>query len=135
MTYARRMLEAHPRTPALPAGPLIDCIEACVACSQSCTACADGCLGEAEVESLVRCVRTCLDCSDVCATTGRVLSRQTDFEAEVARAVLEACARVCRTCGDECERHAAHHEHCRVCAEACRRCEGACVDAISALAA
>ena len=34
----------------------------------------------------------------------------------------------CRACGDECEKHAAHHEHCRLCAEVCRRCEQACRD-------
>jgi hypothetical protein len=29
-------------------------------------------------------------------------------------------------CGAECQRHAAHHEHHRICAEACHRCEAAC---------
>jgi hypothetical protein len=46
---------------------------------------------------------------------------------------VEACLEACRTCGEECERHADHHDHCRVCAEACRRCEQACEDALSAL--
>ncbi len=36
--------------------------------------------------------------------------------------------------GDECEKHAQMHEHCRVCAEACRRCESACADLFAALA-
>jgi hypothetical protein len=31
----------------------------------------------------------------------------------------------CKNCGDECERHAAMHEHCRVCEEACGRGERA----------
>jgi hypothetical protein len=44
----------------------------------------------------------------------------------VTRPLLEACAAICKTCGDECERHARMHEHCRVCAEVCRRCELAC---------
>jgi hypothetical protein len=135
MTYAKQMLEAHPRGAAVQTGPLIECIEACLDCAQSCTACADACLGEADVHSLVHCIRTCLDCADICATTERVLSRQTEFEADVARGVLQACAQACRTCGAECERHAAHHQHCRVCAEACLRCEGACTSALSALAA
>jgi hypothetical protein len=38
-------------------------------------------------------------------------------------------------CGDECERHAQHHEHCRICEEVCRVCERACNDALTALAA
>jgi hypothetical protein len=135
MTYAKQMLDAHPREAAIQPGRLIECIEACLDCTQSCTACADACLGEADVAPLVRCIGRCLDCSDVCATTTRVLSRQTEFEAEVARAVLQACVQASRASGDECERHAEHHEHCRVCAEACRRCEGACTGALSAVAA
>jgi hypothetical protein len=34
---------------------------------------------------------------------------------------LEACVAICKSCGDECERHARHHEHCRVCEQACRQ--------------
>jgi hypothetical protein len=45
------------------------------------------------------------------------------------RQLLEVCAAACRTCAEECERHAGHHEHCRICAEACRRCERACAEA------
>jgi hypothetical protein len=40
---------------------------------------------------------------------------------------------VCRACGDECEQHAAMHEHCQVCAEACRHCQQACEELINAL--
>ena len=75
---------------------------------------------------LRRCIRLDLDCADVCEVTGRVLSRQTEYDAELTRAVLEACASACRRCGAECESHAGMHEHCRICAEACRRCEEAC---------
>jgi hypothetical protein len=135
LTDAKQMLEAQPRGAAVQPGPLIECIEACLDCAQSCTACADACLGEADVHSLVHCVRTCLDCADICATTERILSRQTEFEAGVARGVLQACAQTCRSCRAECERHAAHHQHCRICADACLRCEGACTSALSALAA
>jgi hypothetical protein len=39
---------------------------------------------------------------------------------------LGVCATACQRCGTECQKHAHHHEHCRVCAEACRRCETAC---------
>ena len=35
----------------------------------------------------------------------------------------------CRLCAEECERHAAKMQHCRICGEACRRCERACQDA------
>lgn len=48
-----------------------------------------------------------------------------------------ACAATCTICADaclaECERHAHHHEHCRLSAEECRRCERACDDLLAAL--
>ena len=62
--------------------------------------------------------------------TGRVLSRHTGYDANLTRAIVQACATACR---DECERHAAMHEDCRVCAEACRRCEQACQQLLAAL--
>jgi hypothetical protein len=135
MTHAQRMLETHPRTVQFEAGALIACIEACFDCAQSCTACADACIGEPDVEELLRCITLCQNCSDVCVATGRVLSRQTEFVSEVARSILTACLEACRMSGEECERHAPHHEHCRVCREVCRLCEQACEDALSALPA
>jgi hypothetical protein len=126
MSTIREMLETHPRDAQVDRTALAECIEACYACAQSCTACADACLGEADVQDLVRCIRTNLDCFDVCVSTGNVVSRQTETEAAHVRAQLEACAVACRVCAEECESHAGHHEHCRVCAEACRRCEKAC---------
>ncbi|GAA4918448.1 uncharacterized protein DUF326 [Stackebrandtia albiflava] len=112
---------------------LAACIEACRDCAQACTACADACLSEDDVAALRKCVRTNLDCADVCATTGAVLSRHTEYDAALTRAVLEACVVACRSCGDECARHADAMDHCRVCAEACRRCEEACRELIAAL--
>jgi hypothetical protein len=48
---------------------------------------------------------------------------------------VRACAQACEASGAECDRHARHHEHCRICAEACRRCRSACEEVLSALAA
>src|SRR5512133_992330 len=112
MTHAQQMLETHPRTIQVGASALIACIDACFDCAQSCTACADACLGEPDVQMQLRCITTCENCGDVCIATGRVLSRQTEFVPEVARRVVEACLEACRTCGEERERHAHHHEHC-----------------------
>ena len=80
---------------------------------------------------MVRCIRLNLDCADACDATGRILTRQTAADVGVLRAVIQACAAACRAGGDECERHAEHHEHCRVCAGACRRCEQACNDLLA----
>ena len=119
----------------MPPDALVTCIDACLDCAQSCTACADACLGEDDVAMQIRCITSCQDCADICIATGRVVTRQTEFQPALARAQIEACAQACRICREECERHAGHHEHCRVCAEACGRCEGACEDALSALPA
>lgn len=135
MSKVRQMLDTHPRGSAVDRGALASCIEACYECAQCCTACADSCLGEEQVQRLVRCIRLNLDCFDACVTAGNMLSRQTEPQWEHIRAQLEACAAACRTCGDECEAHAHHHEHCRVCAEACRRCEEACRRLLQAIAA
>lgn len=131
MTHVSQMLETNPTALALDRETLARCIEECFACAQTCTACADACLGEDQVAELRACIRLDLDCADVCVATGRVLTRQTAFDAELARSVLEACADACRRCGAECERHAEHHDHCRVCAEACRRCAEACDDLLA----
>jgi hypothetical protein len=124
---ARRMLDTYPRDFNVDQELLVRCIEGCYDGAQACTQCADDCLGEQDVQQLVKCIRLNLDCAEVCAATGRVVSRQTEYDANVTRAVLEACIAACRSCGDECERHGEHGmEHCKVCAEACRGCAEAC---------
>jgi hypothetical protein len=127
------MMDSSPAEIAIDQELLAECIQACVDCAQTCTACADACLGEESVAELTRCISTDLDCADVCDATGRVMSRLAGRDADLTRAVLRACAQACRSCGDECARHAEMHEHCRLCAEACRRCEDACNKLLAAL--
>jgi Domain of Unknown Function (DUF326) len=55
------------------------------------------------------------------------------WDSRVLRPLLEACTAICRSCGEECERHAPMHAHCRVCAEACRRCEQACGEVLKVM--
>jgi Domain of Unknown Function (DUF326) len=133
MSYARQMLDTYPRDFNLDAGLLATAIDALSDCAQACTACADDCLSEQTVAELTKCIRLDLDCADVCTATLRVASRQTEYDANLTRPLLQACAAACRSCGDECERHAEMHEHCRVCAEACRRCEQACQELLAAM--
>ena len=133
MIHVQQMVQTNPNQAAVDESTLVGCIKACFDCAQSCTACADACIGEGDLQMLARCIRLCLDCSEVCEATGKILSRQTAFDAGMARAALEACARACQICGDECEQHANLHEHCRVCAETCRRYEQACNNVLSAL--
>jgi hypothetical protein len=120
------MLQSYPQTITLDRDKLASTIDALIACSQACTACADACLSEGMVAELTKCIRTNMDCADICATTARVLSRHTGYDANISRTLVDACATACKSCGDECSAHAEHHEHCRICAEACRACEQAC---------
>lgn len=120
------MLETGPTSTNVDHALLARMIDTIVECSQACIACADACLDEDGVAGLRTCIRTNLDCADICAATARVLWRQTGYDANVGRALLEACVAACAACLDECVRHASMHQHCRVCAEACRACEAAC---------
>jgi hypothetical protein len=133
MSYAKRLLDTYPRDINLDADLLAGAIDALSDCAQACIADADDDLSEQNIAEMVKCIGLCLDCADVCAATLRVVSRQTEYDANVTRPLLEACVAACRSCGDECERHAQMHEHCRVCAEACRRCEHACRQLVAAI--
>jgi hypothetical protein len=126
MSYARQMLDSYQSTLGVDVALLAAAIDAINDCAQACIADTDADLGEQDVTEMIRCIRLCLNCADVCAGTGGVISRPAEYDAEVVRPLLQACVAICKSCGDECERHAHMHEHCRVCAEACRRCEQVC---------
>ena len=132
-TTTASMLDTYPQYINLDRQQLAAAIDTLNACSQTCTACADACLSESMVAELTKCIRTNLDCADICATTARVLSRHTGYDATISRSLLETCAAACRACSGECEAHAAMHEHCRICADACRACEQACNDLLAAM--
>lgn len=133
MSYARQMLYTYPGTWEVSADVLAAATDALADCAQACTADTDADLSEQNLAEMVTCIRLCLNCTDVCNATLGVASRQASYDAGVVKPLLEACVAICKSCGDECQRHAQHHAHCRVCAEACRRCEQACRDLLAAL--
>jgi hypothetical protein len=114
VTKAKEMLDTYPRSFNVDAG--------------------DSCLSEQDVSPLAKCIRVNLDCADICTATSRVASRQTEYDAGVTRAQLEACAVACESCGVECQRHDHHMAHCKVCAESCQRCGQACRELLAAMA-
>ena len=130
----REMLESHPQAPVGDRDAIASCVEACAYCATACVICADADLGEPDAADMVRCIRLDLDCADACVAAGRIAARQTETDVAVLRAALVASSSACRVCADECERHADHHEHCRLCAQACRRCEEACDAVLATLA-
>ena len=119
MSYAGQLLGTYPRTVDIDADLLAATIDALGDCAQACIADTDADLTEPNLADMVKCIRLCLDCTDVCAATAGVISRLAEYVPTATKPLLEACAAVCQSCGDECERHAPHMEHCRVCAEAC----------------
>lgn len=131
--HVKEMLDTHPWPGHVDRDALARCIEECFSCAATCTSCADACLSEEMVAELRKCIRLNLDCADICDVTGRVLTRQTEYDAPTSKAQLEACREGCRTCAEECERHAEMHDHCRICAETCRRCEQACDALLAAM--
>ena len=133
MSYARQLLDTYPTGFPVDDDLLAATIDALSDCAQACTADVDADLSEQDLTDMVLCIRLCLECADICTATVAVISRPALYDADVIRPLLEACAASCKSCGDECERHAPMHRHCRVCAEACRRCEQACRDLLAAL--
>jgi hypothetical protein len=132
MTF-QEVIEAHPQPTGLDRDALLRCIAECLDSAASCTGCADADLAEPDVKDMVRCIRLCLDCADTCEVTGRIVIRQTAPDLSLIRAMVEACSVACFACAAECDRHAGHHEHCRLCAEACRRCKNACDDLLATI--
>ena len=128
--HTREIIAAHPDVRGIVNEALIAAIDEMYACAQTCTSCADGCLAEQMVTELRQCIRLNLDCADVCAATATLAIRRTGSDEEVVRRMLSACITACRLCGEECQRHATQHEHCRICADACRKCEAACQRAL-----
>jgi hypothetical protein len=132
MSYAKQMLETY-RALVIDASVLAAAIDALNDCAQACDADADADLGDDDIASMITCLRLCLDCSDVCTATARVTTRQTASDLGVTRLLVEASTAICARCGDECQKHAPMHAHCRVSEQACRRCEQACKDLLAAL--
>lgn len=131
--HTEQMISTHPDVRGNINKSLIEAINEAYDCAIACTSCADACVAEEMVAQLRQCIRLNLDCADVCAATATVASRRTGSNEDVIRRMLDACIAACQVCGEECARHASHHEHCRVCAESCRRCAAACQAALKSM--
>lgn len=127
MNLIETMMRNHPQADLQHDEHYATVVQALSTCAEICTSCADACLAEnGDTSRLRRCIRLNLDCVDVCTATMRLVVRQTDTPSEILHAQLHACIVACQACGDECEKHAAMHDHCRICAETCRHCQERC---------
>ena len=86
------------------------------ACITACERCAAACLREQDVNMMARCISLTRDCADICALSSRLVTRDSEYAAQLA----PVRAAVCQACADECGHHA--HRYCQECTEACRRC-------------
>ena len=127
MTVTADMLRSHPGYHGgVDEEALAACIDAVAECATACTACVDACLADDDPSRLRATIRADQDCADVCSTTATVLSRRTEPDVNVLRALLEACRVACRRSVDAASEHADRNDHCRVCTGAARRAEDAC---------
>jgi hypothetical protein len=85
-------------------------VRPCPGCSAVPAGTADAGLREQEQAEMVKCIRLCLDRTDICTATLGVVSPPDGDDAAVTRPLLEACVAICKSCGDECERHSWQRE-------------------------
>ena len=126
MHFIDEMFHAHPHRQDLAFEGIPDCVKAVLDCATTCAACADACLAQPDVQPLVGCIRLNLDCAAICRAAGEVLSRSTEPDWRVVRALVEATERATQACAVVCEQYSDQMAHCRVCAEACRDAESSC---------
>ncbi|MEZ4523934.1 MAG: four-helix bundle copper-binding protein [Thermomicrobiales bacterium] len=129
------MLDSHPEPSNVRRELLGRAVDSMLNCAALCASCADACLAEENPAELRDCIQSDLACADICATTAKVIARQTAPNWKIVKAQVQACLVACQECGGECEKHADHHEHCRICAEACHSCEMSCQELLDALPA
>ena len=126
MTRIQEMFATHPTQTQMDTQSVTRCLEACMECLETCNSCADACIAEQNVSMLKHCIRLNRDCADICEASARILSRQNETDWRLVHSIMETMSMACRLCAEECEQHAEHHEHCRLCAEVCRECEQVC---------
>jgi hypothetical protein len=127
------MIRTHPSLSESSLANLGDFMALLSECEAVCRICSDACLHEEEVADLRSCIERNNACAQACDAALAALAAGAAHPDETLLAVLEACAVACGACARECDTHAGHHEHCRICAEVCRRCEQECAAVISRL--
>ncbi|WP_020578435.1 hypothetical protein [Actinopolymorpha alba] len=133
MTHTRELLDSSALTlvPQVSSDRLAAAVDAMLECEEAVTACAAAMLAGDDALNLRDAIARDHNCADVVATTRRVLTR--DGDVALLSAQLEACVIACEHSTQSCGKHAAHHEHCRICSEATQRCAEQCRQVIQGL--
>jgi hypothetical protein len=109
----------------------LKCAKACDDCARICDMCAIHCsmhVAAGHKDHLLT-LRTCLDCATTCRAASSITSRMGPY----SDLICQACAEVCKRCGDACAKFP-DDEVMKQCAEECRKCEQACRDMLQHLA-
>lgn len=130
-----RMLAQHPRIHVGWQEQVSWALAALAKCEQVCMACADACLDEEKPETLRHCIRLNLSCAAVCHAMSQVLHHQSELTGSLVQEQLQPCITICGECATECQQHARHHAHCRICADVCLQCQESCSYLLTTLAA
>ena len=126
MSKLREMIAAHPQVCGAVNEELTKAAVLAAECAAVARACADSCLGEPGVADLLQCIRLNLDCADMAWAFSGIASRCSGGDMPLVDVASQACEAACRRSAVECRKHAAMHEHCRICAEVCTACADAC---------
>ncbi|MFE9096672.1 hypothetical protein [Streptomyces sp. NPDC007264] len=135
MLQTRELLDSLTTKSPLNNEILAATIDALSTCEEAVTACAAGMATSQDGGSMGTAIALDLDCADSVLATRRILTRATGPNGALLGAQLEACLIACQRSHEECSRHSAHHEHCRLCADATRQAADACRQALTALRA
>lgn len=98
-------------------------IDACVSCAIECEHCATECLKADDINVVpMRCIELTRQCAAVCRGASELMA----IGGEYSSLLFDACARICKACAEECEKHNAEHfQHCatecRACVEECKK--------------
>jgi len=133
MSTTRELFDSMTVRVGLSGADLAAAVDVLQECAESVTACAAAMLTGADVAELASAVSFDMDCVDVVETTRRLLTRNVGPGTALLRAQLKACLMACERSNEQCAKHAAHHAHCRICADSTGRCANVCRALLTAL--
>ena len=101
-------------------GTLEEVYEAVEDCLRATNQCYDSCLEEEDMAHMKGCIRADRECASLCELTLQAIS----LNSPLMKEIIALCAKGCRLCQEECEKH--NHDHCQMCAQACMMCAELC---------
>jgi hypothetical protein len=103
----------------LPVHQLAGCLASCLEAEAVATLCIDVCINAPDPRPLRGAQRLLQDAADGCGAVVRVLCRSGQPDPSALRALLEACAALCRGAAAACAEHGGAHPPCGLAAESC----------------